>query len=133
MSQVDTMNANETSSEPENSETRHFHKDSATDEQPGGALMHEEVESEDSFAQTEAQIDEEMKNQASSPIDSSSAHDEENGEVKKGDEKKRNEAFDTFLANLNKQNDPEIKLQITIDFMGASISQSGTPNFKNFW
>ena len=41
--------------------------------------------------------------------------------------------FDGFMNELEKLPNAETKLQHTILFMEASISQSGTPHFKSFW
>ena len=43
------------------------------------------------------------------------------------------EFFDKFLKELESIPDFESKLQKTLDFMETSISQSGSPQFKNFW
>lgn len=37
------------------------------------------------------------------------------------------------LAEIQKLPDSEAKLQRAIDFMTASLAQTGSPNFKNFW
>lgn len=44
-----------------------------------------------------------------------------------------NPEFKTLLTLLEAQADPEAKLQHLIDFMEFSLSQSGSPRFKNFW
>lgn len=41
--------------------------------------------------------------------------------------------FEKFLSDLGKLPDNESKLQFAIDFMEASIAQSGSPHFKSFW
>lgn len=41
--------------------------------------------------------------------------------------------FDLFLKELEAITDVEAKLQFAINFMEASISQTGTPHFKSFW
>lgn len=41
--------------------------------------------------------------------------------------------IEEFLKSLENVPDLETKLQKTIDFMQAAISQSGVPHFKNFW
>ena len=41
--------------------------------------------------------------------------------------------FEKFLKELEKQADSEAKLQFAVDFMEASLAQSGTPHFKSFW
>lgn len=41
--------------------------------------------------------------------------------------------FDKFLADLEKREDVESKLQLCIEFMENSLSQGGTPHFKSFW
>lgn len=41
--------------------------------------------------------------------------------------------FEKFLSDLEKLPDNEAKLQFAIDFMEASIAQSGSPHFKSFW
>lgn len=43
------------------------------------------------------------------------------------------EQFDSFLKELEQVGDFETKLQKTLDFMEAAISQTGSPQFKNFW
>jgi hypothetical protein len=43
------------------------------------------------------------------------------------------EHFDKFVKELETIQDFETKLQKTLDFMEAAISQSGSPQFKNFW
>lgn len=43
------------------------------------------------------------------------------------------EHFDKFLKDLESIQDFESKLQKTLDFMESAISQSGSPQFKNFW
>lgn len=43
------------------------------------------------------------------------------------------EHFDKFLKDLEAIQDFESKLQKTLDFMESAISQSGSPQFKNFW
>lgn len=48
-------------------------------------------------------------------------------------EKAPNPHLEGFLAELSKQVDPQSKLQMTLDFMEQSISQTGTPHFKSFW
>lgn len=42
-------------------------------------------------------------------------------------------AFEEFVAQLESQPSPEEKLQLVIEMMRSSISQGGSPNFKNFW
>jgi hypothetical protein len=41
--------------------------------------------------------------------------------------------FAKFLEDLAKLETPEAKLQFAIEFMEASLSQTGTPHFKSFW
>lgn len=48
-------------------------------------------------------------------------------------EKVNNPHFDAFVLELNKQTNPEVKLQMTVDFMEASLSQTGSPQLKSFW
>lgn len=57
----------------------------------------------------------------------------ENVEEAKKEEKKENAAYKTYLKEIESETDVEAKLRITIAFMENSISQAGTPNFKNFW
>lgn len=44
-----------------------------------------------------------------------------------------NPEFKSLLAQLEEEKDAEVKLNRLIEFMEASLSQSGTPRFKNFW
>lgn len=41
--------------------------------------------------------------------------------------------FDAFLADLERFETPEEKLQHAISFMESTISQAATPHFKSFW
>lgn len=41
--------------------------------------------------------------------------------------------FKSLLTQLDEEKDAEVKLNCLIEFMEASLSQSGTPRFKNFW
>ena len=43
------------------------------------------------------------------------------------------ESFEKFLKDVELQADVDAKLQFVIDFMEASIAQSGSPRFKDFW
>ncbi len=61
-------------------------------------------------------------------------HQEHSADEEKKKENKPNPHLEAFLTELEKQKDPDLKLQMTIDFMESSISQqSGTPRFKSFW
>lgn len=55
----------------------------------------------------------------------------ENSKEKK--ERKYTPEFEAFMTELNAVTDPEKRLQNAIDFMEGTLSQNGTPNFKNFW
>lgn len=57
-------------------------------------------------------------------------HDEQENLHK---DSKNKQAYDSFLTELNALQDSEAKLQKAIDFMESSLSQGGTPHFKNFW
>jgi len=46
---------------------------------------------------------------------------------------KSHEEVDRLTAELEKESDPERKLQIAIHFMETALSQSGSPHFKSFW
>ncbi len=48
-------------------------------------------------------------------------------------EKKNSPHLDLFLTELEKQETPETKLQLTMDFMEAALAQPGSPHFKSFW
>jgi hypothetical protein len=54
-------------------------------------------------------------------------------QVEVHEEKGSKNLFETFSSEINLINDPEVKLQKTIDFMEASLSRGGTPHFKSFW
>lgn len=41
--------------------------------------------------------------------------------------------FESFKTAFDSQPDLEIKLQLAIDFMEASLAQGGTPHFRSFW
>jgi hypothetical protein len=41
--------------------------------------------------------------------------------------------LDPLMKALEAQSDPEVKLQLAIEFMEKSLAQSGTPHFKSFW
>lgn len=51
----------------------------------------------------------------------------------KGKDKKPNPHLDAFVNELDKHTDAHTKLQMTLDFMEHSLSQTGTPHFKSFW
>lgn len=68
---------------------------------------------------------EEEAEQISSSAEGSKEH--------KKKEIKFNEQFNTFKKDLDQSGDLETKLQKSIDFMESSLSQNGSPNFKNFW
>ena len=61
---------------------------------------------------------------ANAPIDES---------YKDKKEKKFTPEFEAFIEELHHLGDSEKKLQKVIDFMESSLSQNGTPHFKNFW
>lgn len=64
------------------------------------------------------------------------SHSEDSKEHSSSDKKKEKTAnphFDAFMLELNKEVNPEVKLQKIIDFMEASLSQTGTPQLKSFW
>ncbi len=44
-----------------------------------------------------------------------------------------NQVFEEFLKQLASQPTAEGRLQLAIEMMKSSISQGGSPNFKNFW
>ncbi len=41
--------------------------------------------------------------------------------------------FEAFKKAFDEQADQEIKLQLAVDFMEASLAQGGTPHFRSFW
>jgi len=41
--------------------------------------------------------------------------------------------FEQFKHSFDQQTDLEVKLQLAIDFMEASLAQGGTPHFRSFW
>lgn len=43
------------------------------------------------------------------------------------------ESFEKFIKDLEQIPEVEAKLQFVIDFMEASIAQTGSPHFKSFW
>lgn len=47
--------------------------------------------------------------------------------------KKHSKEFEFFIQDLAKDSDPEAKLNKAIQFMEASLAQSGSPHFKSFW
>lgn len=55
-----------------------------------------------------------------------SQHSESSKPSKKG-------IFETFLKELEEQDSPEKKIASILQFMESSLSQGGTPSFKNFW
>lgn len=54
-------------------------------------------------------------------------------EQESGKQSAHSKQYEHFLSELEKLPDFESKLQFAIDFMEASLSQGGTPHFKNFW
>jgi len=69
--------------------------------------------------------------------DSLDASQAEDFAVHSSSDKKREKAvnphFDAFMTELSKQANPEVKLQLIIDFMEASLAQTGSPQLKSFW
>jgi len=57
----------------------------------------------------------------------------ENEKSAKEPEVKKKGTFETFLEDLEKQESPENKISFILQFMEVSISQAGTPSFRNFW
>lgn len=57
----------------------------------------------------------------------------EGGDSSKLSDKSHRQYFEKFLADLGLHNEPDAKLQFTIEFMETSLSQTGTPHFKSFW
>ncbi|NGX57367.1 MAG: hypothetical protein K940chlam3_00258 [Chlamydiae bacterium] len=63
------------------------------------------------------------------------------GEIKDGEMPNKKQSskpskkgvFDTFLEDLEGQDTPENKISFILQFMDISISQGGSPSFKNFW
>lgn len=48
-------------------------------------------------------------------------------------ERKYTPEFEAFIKEIDAIEDSEKRLQRAIDFMESTLSQNGTPNFKNFW
>lgn len=91
------------------------------EENPLNEIHDNEVLQEGDLSQS--QEGEVSQEESSSGVDESS----------KQRDKSHRQHFDKFLSDLDKLPDPEAKLQFTIDFMEASLSQVGTPHFKSFW
>ncbi|MBA3722296.1 MAG: hypothetical protein H0W88_07835 [Parachlamydiaceae bacterium] len=63
-----------------------------------------------------------------------SHHSQDSREPKRKDSKDIHQIqFDTFTQAFQAQNNVEEKLQLAIQFMEDSLSQGGTPHFRNFW
>lgn len=60
---------------------------------------------------------------------------EESDRVQKKGEKQEKfpSQFLAFKQAFEEQTDPEIKLQLAVDFMESSLAQGGTPHFRSFW
>lgn len=54
-------------------------------------------------------------------------------EKKEFEKEQRSKYFEDFLKHFEELPTPEAKLHLAIEAMKASISQGGSPNFKNFW
>lgn len=48
-------------------------------------------------------------------------------------DKKNSPQLEQFLAELEKHDTPEKKLQMAMDFMEMALAQPGSPHFKSFW
>ncbi len=50
-----------------------------------------------------------------------------------GDKKGVSSLFSEFIRHFEDESSPEGKIRLSIDFMRAALSNSGTPRFKDFW
>lgn len=69
----------------------------------------------------------------SEPVLSASQHPIEEEKADNETHGTHSESFQQFLKHLGEQKEPEKKLEQAIHFMETTISQVGSPHFKDFW
>lgn len=90
----------------------------------------EEVQEEKPCCACSHQMESQTEERCSEGSDTDTDMSHEPDEKK---EKAHNAHLEVFLAELEKRQDLDEKLQYTVDFMESSLAQVGTPHFKSFW
>lgn len=88
-------------------------------------------EGEDAFLEQEEEMSVSSADELESEL--SSSEDQNASPESEKIEKKTNSYLDALKAEIEALPDPDAKLQKAMDFMEASLAQSGTPHFKSFW
>lgn len=109
------------------------------DDQEGNGEMKEEAQT---LENQESSTYSDRPKEESANFTESSPHDEHHKPEREPDqqdeqhhkpEREPDQQLVQVLGELQKLPDAEARLQYAIDFMEASLAQSGSPNFKNFW
>lgn len=130
MSRLEPMSLSENES-PECQEMQKQHLARPTEE-PFTPLLEENPLKESD----EEEVFQDSKGSQEQDIESS--QEEEGVSAGEGDSSRQRDGshrqhFEKFLNDLSKFDNPDAKLQFTIDFMESSLAQTGTPHFKSFW
>ncbi len=122
--QVTVMNESENMSLKEESQENQFpasHHDSSFNQ--------EDLESDHDNSALQLSEEEMDKNMSDESVEG----DEEASQKKREPKEAHTAQFEAFLKSFQEQTDPDLKLQLAIDFMEDALAQGGTPHFRSFW
>ncbi|WP_059060245.1 hypothetical protein [Candidatus Protochlamydia naegleriophila] len=118
------MNESENMSLKEESQENQFpasHHDSSFNQ--------EDLESDHDNSALQLSEEEMDKNMSDESVEG----DEEASQKKREPKEAHTAQFEAFLKSFQEQTDPDLKLQLAIDFMEDALAQGGTPHFRSFW
>lgn len=96
--------------------------------------LHLEHAEEMILSQSDEDDDPSLLKEEAEELDPSGMQEGDNRESSNANkEKKTNFFINALTSELEALPDPDAKLQKAMDFMEASLAQSGTPHFKSFW
>ena len=89
----------------------------------------------DEFAEAPDPTEDLGEQEQTTPHAEEHAHDSEKEHPDKKREQKEGYSaqYEAFKILFDGQTDSEMKLQLAVDFMEASLAQGGTPHFRSFW